>query len=157
MMALNLKQISNYFHFIKMSRIFELRAESRPIPSVMINWSVSHFLYLISVLRIRNKSFESGSCLKLDSDFFLYNFYTAGEHKVQQVPRVPQCLSPHRNWDPPPPSNAASVFPPPFVWGGAVSFGSGFKSESRFESGIRIRIQILNLDPDLKLVKTFLY
>jgi len=55
MMALNLKQISNYFHLIKMSRIFELRGESRPIPSFMINWSVSHFLNLISVLRQEQK------------------------------------------------------------------------------------------------------
>ncbi len=54
------------------------------------------------------------------------------------IPRVPKCLSPRPNWDPPPPDPQASVFPPEpnkgghtREWGGG---GGGLSSDDRRKS-----------------------
>jgi hypothetical protein len=40
-------------------------------------------------------------------------------HRYRYIPRVPQCLSPRRKWDPPPtPFPRKRVCPPPRNWGG---------------------------------------
>ncbi len=40
---------------------------------------------------------------------------------LARITRVPQCLSPRRSWDPPPPLPQASVYPSESMGGGAHS------------------------------------
>jgi hypothetical protein len=71
---------------------------------------------LLTTLELINSDFSSlkGSNLGLYSVLRLYSTsYVAYQAQSTYIPRVPQCLSPRPNWDPPPPLPQESVSPPP--------------------------------------------
>jgi len=127
----------------------------------MINWSVSHFSYLISVLRIWYKSFRSdfvsGSCLNLVSDpnsgsgsrsetgpkFFCTKIcmqpVNTKCNRYLEYLEYHSVSPPRQHWDPPHPLKRSKCVPPSFGWGGGLF---------RIQIRIRIQIQIPVSNPD---------
>ncbi len=61
--------------------------------------------------------------------YWVVLYYECAGHKIHYIPRVPQCLSPRRNWDSPNLSPASECAPPTWVLGGELHSLAGERVE----------------------------